>query len=416
MTPRRLIEPARLAGTVLRTQSDERLVDLVRDGNDRAFEAIVHRYRRALLRYCGRFLTPSRAEDAVQQAFVNALAALRSESAEINLRPWLYRIAHNAALNVLRQAGGELEPIGEEIDGVETPAQALERGEQLRTVVQAVKDLPPRQRDALVLQAIEGRSYDEIAAELGVSGGAVRQLLNRARNTLRDGASLVTPPALLARFGGVVDAPLAERIAQVVGGAGGGAALAKGAAVVVAAGAVVGGAVEVVIPPGGGAGDASPAVAEARAKPAPHTARPTTKAVASRPADGRRAARHTSAREPAPASRTEHGGRDGAGSDRSGEDRSGHREDGDRDGDDRSGHRDGRDDVEPVSDERAHDGDSSGPGSGETEDISTTSDSSGPGSGDDGVTERTESSGSDSGTSGSSDSGSGSSDYGIDDD
>jgi hypothetical protein len=51
MTPRGLIEPARLAGSaVLRTQSDDRLVDLVRDGNERAFEAIVHRYRRPLLR------------------------------------------------------------------------------------------------------------------------------------------------------------------------------------------------------------------------------------------------------------------------------------------------------------------------------------------------------------------------------
>src|SRR3954469_19633609 len=108
MTPRNLIEPARLAGeAVLRSQSDDRLVDLVRDGNDRAFEAIVHRYRRPLLRHCGRFLSPARAEDAVQQSFVNALSAVRSSDAEINLRPWLYRIAHNAALNVMRQAGGD---------------------------------------------------------------------------------------------------------------------------------------------------------------------------------------------------------------------------------------------------------------------------------------------------------------------
>src|ERR671916_2991539 len=122
MTPRRLIEPARLAGSaVLRTQSDERLVDLTREGNERAFEAIVHRYHRPLLRYCGRFLSPARAEDAVQQAFVNALSALQANDAEINLRPWLYRIAHNTALNGLRQAGAGHEHLDEEIDGVETP-------------------------------------------------------------------------------------------------------------------------------------------------------------------------------------------------------------------------------------------------------------------------------------------------------
>src|SRR3954449_10841219 len=233
MPPRRLIEPARLAGSaVLRTQSDDRLVDLVREGNERAFEAVVHRYRGPLLRYCSRFLSPVRAEDAVQQAFVNAYAALRDGDAEIQLRPWLYRIAHNAALNVLRSAGVETVPVDEQIDGVETPPQAFERGERFRTVVAAVRDLPERQRDALVLQALEGRSYDEIAVELGVTGGAVRQLLNRARTTLREGVTAFTPPALVARLGGAIDAPVAERVAQVVAGAGGGAALAKAGAVI----------------------------------------------------------------------------------------------------------------------------------------------------------------------------------------
>ena len=128
MTPRQLIEPARLAGAaVLRTQSDERLVDLVREGNERAFEAIVHRYRRPLLRYCGRFLAPARAEDAVQQAFVNAFGALTTSDREIQLRPWLYRIAHNAALNALRQAGAAHEQVSEEIDGVETPSIQRQR-------------------------------------------------------------------------------------------------------------------------------------------------------------------------------------------------------------------------------------------------------------------------------------------------
>src|SRR3954453_17060685 len=99
MTPRRLIEPARLAGTaVLRTQSDDRLVDLVREGNDRAFEAIVHRYRSPLLRYGHRFPPPARPGAAVQQTFVNAVAASRDGDAEINLRLLLYRIAQYAEL------------------------------------------------------------------------------------------------------------------------------------------------------------------------------------------------------------------------------------------------------------------------------------------------------------------------------
>jgi RNA polymerase sigma factor (sigma-70 family) len=245
MTPKSLIEPARHAGTaLLRSQSDARLVDLTRDGNERAFEAIVHRYRRPLLRYCGRLLSPPRAEDAVQQAFVSAHRAIHARDAELNLRPWLYRIAHNAALNLLRQHGYDHEPVSEELDGVETPPQAFERHERLRTVVAAVQELPERQRSAIVLQAVEGRSYDEIATELGVSDGAVRQLLNRARNTLRDAAAAITPAGLLTRIaasGG--DASVAERVAQVVAGTGGGALVLKTGTTLIVAGALAGGAV-----------------------------------------------------------------------------------------------------------------------------------------------------------------------------
>src|SRR3954454_536063 len=106
MTPQRLIAPARLASTaVLRGQSDERLIDLTRAGNARAFEAIVHRYRRPLLRYCARILPPERAEDAVQQTFLSAYNSIANGDRDLKLKPWLYRIAHNSSLNLLRQNG-----------------------------------------------------------------------------------------------------------------------------------------------------------------------------------------------------------------------------------------------------------------------------------------------------------------------
>lgn len=239
-------------------------MDLTRDGNERAFEAIVQRYRRPLLRYCSRLLPPTRAEDAVQQAFLSAHRAIHAGDAELNLRPWLYRIAHNAALNLLRQQGFDHEQVSEEIDGVETPPQAFERGERLRVVIAAVQELPERQRNAIVLQAVEGRSYDEIAAELGVSDGAVRQLLNRARNTLREAAAAVTPTGFLARLGttGGGDGSLAERVTQVVAGAGGGAVVAKAGATLMVAGAVTGGAVTGTLP---GTGHRPAQAREARA-------------------------------------------------------------------------------------------------------------------------------------------------------
>src|SRR3954464_2504810 len=201
MTPRSLLAPARLAGQpILRSQTDERLVDLARAGHEPAFEAIVARYRRPLLRYCGRILSDERAEDAVQQTFVKAYDAMRRDDNELKLRPWLYRIAHNTALNGLRDKGLQDEPLDPQIDGVERPDQAAERRQGVREVLAAVQALPSRQRDAIVLRELEGRSYEEIAGALGVTGGAVRQLLNRARTPLRAGASAVTPAGLIPRL------------------------------------------------------------------------------------------------------------------------------------------------------------------------------------------------------------------------
>ena len=79
--------------------SDERLVALARAGDEQAFAAIFERYRAPLLRYCRGYLPPAAAEDALQQTFINAYAALSGDAgrAPASLRPWLYRVAHNAS-------------------------------------------------------------------------------------------------------------------------------------------------------------------------------------------------------------------------------------------------------------------------------------------------------------------------------
>jgi RNA polymerase sigma factor (sigma-70 family) len=243
MTPRALFHPARLARRpVLSTQSDERLVDLVRAGSDPAFEAIVERYRRALMRYVSRLLPPERAEDVVQQCFVKAYEAMHRNSAELNLRPWLYRIAHNSALNALRDRGAAHAELSDTIDGVERPDQAFERTLGLRELVVAVQALPDRQRSAILLREMEGRSYEEIAAALGVSDGAVRQLLNRARNSLRAAAAAVMPMPLVERVAASDSTePVTARVAELVG-IGGGALAMKVCATALVTGAVVGGA------------------------------------------------------------------------------------------------------------------------------------------------------------------------------
>ena len=389
MTPRALYAPARLAGTpLLRTQSDERLVDLVRVGNDGAFEAIVARYRRHLLRYCSGLLPEGRAEDAVQQTFLRAYDALRASEGEMNLRPWLYRIAHNQSLNALRDRSLSHEELSEAIDtrkgtgGVERPDQAAEKHERLRDTVAAVSALPERQRNAIVLRELEGRSYDEIATELGVTGGAVRQLLNRARGTLRAGATALTPFGLMARVPFDASGDMAARVAEICGVGAGGAVMAKACATVLVTGAVVGG---VATAPDGGPADgradgSSPSQREAREDDRTETSESIPVAP----------------RAPATAA---------ARADDDGEGRGRGRGGGDDDRDERRGSNSGPGSGEV---EREDDGDNSGPGGGEEAeapeptDDAVEVDNSGPGSLNSG-----------SGSSGSGSSGSGSSGSGC---
>src|SRR5437763_12643732 len=241
---------ARLAGrALLAGQSDTRLAELAADGHERAFDVLVERYRRPLERYCARILSASRSEDAVQQAFINAHAALARGDAPIDFKPWIYRVAHNAALNMLRQNGWSYDRIPADLDGVRRPDQVVEQRIELQNTVAAIGELPERQRDALVMRELEGRSYGEIALLLGTGNSAVRQLLNRARAAVRSAATMFTPPPLAERIVSAYpsDGSRTGRVAEVLGGLGAGG-VAKVGATALVAGTLVAGAVQAPLP------------------------------------------------------------------------------------------------------------------------------------------------------------------------
>jgi RNA polymerase sigma factor (sigma-70 family) len=220
-------------GPALRAQPDRRLVDLVRDGYDAAFEEIVRRYRRPLDRFAAA-IVGGRSEDVTQDAFSKALLALRGSEAEIELRPWLYRIVRNTALNDLRGRAPVAAELSETLPGTRSTAAEVEAREELRDLMERLQALPEPQRAALVMRELEGLSHDEIAAALGVSGGAARQAIFRARAALREGFGLLLPLPLLRALvdhGGEAGA---------AGGAValGGGALKAGIATVLIAGAV----------------------------------------------------------------------------------------------------------------------------------------------------------------------------------
>jgi RNA polymerase sigma factor (sigma-70 family) len=343
-----------LSSALLRGQTDERLVELAAAGHDRAFEAIVERYRRPLQRYLRRLLSDTLAEDVVQATFINAWSSLRTGTEVRDLRPWLYRIAHNAAINALKKVGEAMEEVPESAGGFATePAAELERRDEMQRALTSIAALPSRQRAALLAVAVDGRAHSDVADELGLTDGAVRQLVHRARTTLRTGFTALTPLPLIHALVASAGDSTVGRVAEVAAGAGGAGAasvsLKAGAAAVLATGALVTGGPELakVVHPSQKPSEpqtraAAPAPTSTAARtPAAFTTPPATTAAARTPASSSAGASGSGTthkqwrrgRDEDSSSSSRHSGRSGGESRR-------HRSDGDNSGSG-SGHRRG---------------------------------------------------------------------------
>jgi RNA polymerase sigma factor (sigma-70 family) len=176
---------------LLRLQSDERLITLIRRGNHHAFEALVARYQSRLLAFCRHMLSSREdAEDVLQEVFAASFNAIVADDREINVRPWLYRIARNRSLNHLRKA----QAIG--VDSMDvhlsehglTTADKVHKREEFRQLMSDVQELPETQRTALLLREIDALSYEQIAEAMETTVPSVKSLLVRARVGLAEAA------------------------------------------------------------------------------------------------------------------------------------------------------------------------------------------------------------------------------------
>src|SRR4051794_35461893 len=176
---------------LLRLQSDEKLVALIRRGHHGAFEALVSRYQSRLLAFCRHMLGSTEdAEDVLQEVFAASYNAMLADERPINARPWLYRIARNRCLNHLRRptATGQDSMDVFERDGGTTTADTVHKREEFRQIVADVQDLPETQRTALLLREIDALSYDQIAHAMDTTVPSVKSLLVRARVSLAEAA------------------------------------------------------------------------------------------------------------------------------------------------------------------------------------------------------------------------------------
>ncbi len=185
--PYRGIRGPHARSPLLRLQSDEGLVALVRCGHIAAFEVLVARYHGRLLSFC-RHLVGSLddAEDVLQEVMTAAFKAIIADERHIHVQPWLYRIARNRSLNHLRKNTlPTADPV--EIECSEngaTTVDEVQRREDFRTLVADIRTLPETQRTALVLREMESLSYEQIAATMDTTVPGVKSLLVRARGSL----------------------------------------------------------------------------------------------------------------------------------------------------------------------------------------------------------------------------------------
>jgi RNA polymerase sigma-70 factor (ECF subfamily) len=169
-------------------ETELELIAKAQQGDRQAFGELVRRHREGAInvvyRMCG---DANLAEDAAQEAFIRAWQHLPNYRPRSPFRNWVYRIATNVALDVLRREREtvDVEPLSL-VSSDESPEAMVERGERGEHVRQAVLALPPASRAVLVLREYEGLSYREIADTLDIPIGTVMSRLHYARNRLRE--------------------------------------------------------------------------------------------------------------------------------------------------------------------------------------------------------------------------------------
>jgi RNA polymerase sigma-70 factor (ECF subfamily) len=165
------------------------------EGDEAAFEELVHKHTRGVLNLVFRYLADaSRAEDVSQDIFVKVYRARMKYEPKAKFSTWLYRIAVNHCLNEIRARKSQpavSAPVNDLLEqpSGEDPDARISRSELQQAVKSAIDSLPENQRMAVILARYEDMSYDEIAETMGMSLEAVKSVLFRAKENLKQALS-----------------------------------------------------------------------------------------------------------------------------------------------------------------------------------------------------------------------------------
>lgn len=179
-------------------ETDKELVHQVQKGNKRAFDLLVLKYQRRIMRLLARMINdPAEVEDVAQETFIKAYRALPQFRGDSNFYTWLYRIAINSARNwqaarrrrplqlkEYKNEEGETFSLEDTLTDSNTPELELVSRQVAHTVNAAIDQLTPELRTAILLREIEGLSYEEIAQVMDCPIGTVRSRIFRARESI----------------------------------------------------------------------------------------------------------------------------------------------------------------------------------------------------------------------------------------
>lgn len=176
--------------------SDSDLVATAARGADRCFEELVRRYQRPISAYVYRMVgNYESALDLTQEIFIKVYSSLRRYRAEFKFSTWIYKIAHNSAIDHLRRNATREQSLligheGEQFElplecGRLSPEQESERKERRGEIESVVRALPANYRELIILRHSQDLSYEEIVDVTGLPLGTVKNRLFRAREMMR---------------------------------------------------------------------------------------------------------------------------------------------------------------------------------------------------------------------------------------
>lgn len=185
-----------------RELTDQEVVARARRGDEAAYRELIGRYQRPVLSLVYRLVRDRElAEDLTQDTFIKVLNALDRYDPKQKFSSWIFKIAHNTAIDQLRKRtvptlsldGSPHAETDDEIEastvtpiaGDETPEEYTANREIGREIEAALAELRPEYRSAIILWHVEGRPYDEIAEIMQLPLGTVKTFIHRGRNELK---------------------------------------------------------------------------------------------------------------------------------------------------------------------------------------------------------------------------------------